>query len=29
MSSSLPEYMGFNDEDEMLATMYEGRNLAV
>jgi hypothetical protein len=29
MSSSLSEYMGFNDEAEMLATMYEGRNLAV
>jgi hypothetical protein len=29
MSSSLPEYMGFNDEAEILATMYEGRNLGV
>jgi hypothetical protein len=29
MSSSLPEYIGFNDEAEILATMYEGRDLAV
>lgn len=29
MPKSMPEYMGFNDEAEMLAAMYEGRNLAI
>jgi hypothetical protein len=29
MLSSLTEYMGFNDEADMLARMYKGRILAV
>lgn len=29
MSRPLLEYVGFNDEAEMFATMYEGRDLVV